>query len=167
MHVNSQSKASPDEWDESDRDDESERARDKMRTDYLNAIAQYKGQNKALRDPSTIGSYIVDSQYMTKTWGNDADDLRLDIHQTDTPGVFQANFELGVYEGIMMICVQKDVLEEHCLEADCQTVFSEDEEDYDSESEGRTLASGSTRKAPGTPRDQKSQETPVRINKFA
>jgi hypothetical protein len=90
---------------------------------------------------------------MTKTWGRDADDLRLGIHKTKTPGVFQVNFDFQVWEGIMMICVHKEILEEHCLEADRQTVFSEDssnEEDYDSGSEGRTIASGSKRKASGT-----------------
>lgn len=160
-HVASQSKAPRDFWDESDEDDERERARDKLHTDYLNAIAQYKSQTKAVRDPSPIGSYVVDSQYLTKTWGSDADDLRLDIHKTDTPGVFQANFEFGVYEGIMMICTQKEVLEEHCLEADRRTVFSEDEEDeedYELESEGRTLASGSKRKATGTQGNKKAKK---------
>ncbi|KAJ5905353.1 uncharacterized protein N7473_002269 [Penicillium subrubescens] len=157
-HVASQWKAPLDDFDESDEDDKRERARKKLHTDYLNAIAQSKSQNKAVRGPSPIGSYIVDSQYYKKQWRSGADDLRLDIHKTDTPGVFQANFEFGVHEGIMMIGVQKDVLEEHCLEADRQTVFSDDEEEYDSESEGRTLASGSKRKASGTPGTKKAKK---------
>jgi hypothetical protein len=111
---------------------------------------------------SPVGSYIVEIEYLAKNFqvcADNADNLRIDIHKTDTPGVFQANFEFEVFEGIMMICSQPDVLEEYCLEADRQAEFSEDsghEEDEESESERTTLASGSKRKASGV---RGSQET--------
>lgn len=153
------------EEEEEDRKRERERERDKVHKDYLETLAQKKSKNNDAIEYSPVGSYIVQSEYLAETWKECEDNLRLDIHKTYTPGVFQANFEFGVYEGIMMICVQKDVLEEHCLEADRQTEFSEDsegdddeEEDEDSESEGRTLASGSKRKLSGAQGKNKAKK---------
>lgn len=154
-HVASEPHTS-DDSEEVDPDAERDRERDNLHAGYLNALARRKSNTKAMNDDSPVGSYVVDSKYFKKNWGDDAEDLRLDIRKTDTPGVFQANFDFGVFEGIMMICLQKDTLEEYCVEVDLQAEFSEDEmyeEDYDSGgaySEGRTLASGSKRKAPGT-----------------
>ncbi|OOQ87241.1 hypothetical protein PEBR_18194 [Penicillium brasilianum] len=147
-------------WDFDDKVEEEavrkrEREREQMHQDYLDTLAQKKGKSKDAKDVteySPVGSYIVESEYLAKNFQVCADNLRIDIHKTDTPGVFQANFEFEVFGGIMMICLQPDVLEEYCLEADRQAEFSEDseyEEDEESESEGRTLASGSKRKASG------------------
>lgn len=139
----------PEEEIEPDVEREQERA--KLHADYLNTLAR---QSSKIEAASPVGSYVVDCKYMKETWGDDDGDFHIDIDKTDIEGVFQANFDFGAFEGIMMIDLDKNTLEEYCLEVDRQTKFSEDEyyEDRDNsegvDSDERTLASGAKRKAP-------------------
>ncbi|KAJ5584013.1 uncharacterized protein N7459_003813 [Penicillium hispanicum] len=51
-------------------------------------------------------------------WPGMAVDLSLDIHRTDTPGVFQAGFDFGVLKGVTIICSDQFALDEYCAQAD-------------------------------------------------
>lgn len=94
-----------------DEEDERENEREKEHMDYLNSRSQRS------EDVNPVGSYIVDSEAIERGFPNMADDLSLDIHRTDTPGVFKADFDFGVLEGVMIICSEKFALDEYCARA--------------------------------------------------
>jgi hypothetical protein len=125
-----------------------QQARDKMHTDYLKTLTRQKGKKKASNKVSPVGSYIVDSATFEDYFADGrTTELSLDIHETDTPGIFQIDFDFGVLEGIMMICADEETLEEYCSEeADSSDSQDEDEGDTDSETSKR----GSKRKASGS-----------------
>lgn len=90
-----------------------------------------------------MGSYIVDSAAFEDYYGTGrTDELSLDIHETDTPGVFQAEFDFGVLEGVMILCADEDTLNEYCMDSD-----DDDEESEASDSDEEGYAVGSKRKS--------------------
>jgi hypothetical protein len=91
--------------------DERENEREKIHKDYLNS------RRKQKEDATPVGTYIVDCQKIERGWDM-AEDLSLDIHRTDTPGIFKADFDFGVLEGVMIICSDKSALDEYCAQAD-------------------------------------------------
>lgn len=106
---------------------EIEAAERKRETDRAKLHADYRRQSR--KTPSPVGSYIVDCEEIKDQWPEDADGLTLDIHETATPGVFEAGFYFGALEGAMIICADEEVLERYCAEL-------EREEEDDSEEEG-------------------------------
>ncbi|GIK05558.1 hypothetical protein Aspvir_009671 [Aspergillus viridinutans] len=92
-------------------EDERENEREKMHRDYLNSRSQQT------EDVTPVGTYIVDCETIERGWPDMAGDLSLDIHRTDTPGVFQADFDFGVLQGVMIICSEKSALDEYCAQA--------------------------------------------------
>ncbi|RAH69402.1 uncharacterized protein BO66DRAFT_420893 [Aspergillus aculeatinus CBS 121060] len=106
---------------------EIEAAERKRETDRAKLHADYR--RKSREAPSPVGSYIVDCEEIKDQWPEDADGLTLDIHETATPGVFEAGFYFGALEGAMIICADEGVLERYCAEL-------EREEDDDSQEEG-------------------------------
>jgi hypothetical protein len=95
-----------------DEKDEWESGRDKMHMDYLNSRSQRK------EDVTPVGAYIVDCEALERGWPDIADGLNLDIHLTDTPGVFKAEFDFGALEGVMIICSENSTLDEYYAQAD-------------------------------------------------
>lgn len=65
-------------------------------------------------DVSPIGRYIVESEEIEAGPSCVGIDLVLDIHRTETPGVFKVDFDLGVAEGMMIMCSEKAALDECC-----------------------------------------------------
>jgi hypothetical protein len=135
--------------------EKAQQARDKLHTDYLKTLTRPKGKAKATKKVSPVGSYIVDSEAFEDYYGTGrTDELRLDIHKTDTPGVFQAEFDFGVLEGVMILCADEDTLNEYCMDSD-----DDDEESEASDSDEEGYAVGSKRKAtkPKAPKKKKSK----------
>jgi hypothetical protein len=144
---------------ENEREDE----RAEMHTDYLNTLKRKKGPRRY----SPVGSYIIVCKEIEEQWPDQADDLSLDIHETNEPGVFAASFDFGILEGAMIISAEKDALDQHCSQLDREPEFKgygdeendwskeEDEggkdEDEDDVGNDRKLTVGSKRKAE-TPR---------------
>ncbi|KAJ5485151.1 hypothetical protein N7539_005139 [Penicillium diatomitis] len=152
-----------------------EQARDKMHHDYLKTLTRKRGGSKATKNRSPVGSYIVDSACFEDHYADGRKfDLTLEIQETDRPGVFQADFDFGVLEGIMMICDDEETLDEYCREADREDDFDdsdslEDDTTESSESEVETFQQGSKRKASGSgnqvskkPKQRKARKTPSR-----
>jgi hypothetical protein len=83
-----------------DEENERQSEREKMHTDYLNTLTQPKGRAKALKHLTPVGSYIIDSEDIEQQYRDLADDLGLDIDHTDMPGVFKAEFDFGILEGV-------------------------------------------------------------------
>lgn len=113
-----------------DEEDERENGRKKIHMDYLNSRSQQT------EDVTPVGTYIVDSEAIERGYPDMADDLSLDIHRTDTPGVFKADFDFGVLEGVMIICSEKFALGEYCAdESDWNDYMDEEgsEEETDDE----------------------------------
>ncbi|KAF7176372.1 hypothetical protein CNMCM7691_002501 [Aspergillus felis] len=94
-----------------DEEDERENERERLHMDYLNSRSQQT------ENVTPVGNYIVDCETIEREFPDMADDLSLDIHRTDTPGVFQADFNFGVLEGVMIICSEKSALDEYCAQA--------------------------------------------------
>lgn len=135
-----------------DEDDERENEREKLHMDYFNS------REKRATDATPVGTYIVDSEVIEREYPDMADDLSLDIHRTDTPGVFKADFDLGVLEGVMIICSEKSALDEYCAQADrgdesdwndsIDEEGSEEADDEDSVPAKKNFKLGAKRKPP-------------------
>jgi hypothetical protein len=104
---------------ENEREDE----RAEIHTDYLNTLKR----KKSLRTYSPVGSYIIDCKQIEGEWPDRAGDLSLDIRQTKEPNVFEASFDFGVLEGVMIISAEKDALEQYCSQLDREAESDGDE----------------------------------------
>lgn len=59
--------------------------------------------------PSIIGKYIVDCETLEKGYDN-TDNLELTIANTPLPGIYQATFDFGILEGVMMLSADEYML---------------------------------------------------------
>lgn len=125
----------------------------KLHTDYLNSRGQQKN------DDSPVGTYILAIKDDGFREPDMQDDLGFSIRRTDTPGIFAADFDFQMYEGVMLISSDQAALDEHCAQADGEDdseggySVDEDESETDSEDEDDvpargTSKSGTKRKAP-------------------
>ncbi|KAJ5995326.1 hypothetical protein N7481_002303 [Penicillium waksmanii] len=94
-----------------DKESDWETRREKVHQDYLLKLARKK------EDVSLIGRYLVDSEPIEDGFLDKATDLVLNIHRTDTPGIFKVNFDFGVVEGVMLMCLEKVALDKYCAQA--------------------------------------------------
>jgi hypothetical protein len=94
---------------------ERQKGREKMHKDYVQSL---KKSGRKAKPPSPVGSYIVDCQEIERNWPDLVDDLSLNIHDTDEPGVFQACFDFGILEGVMIIGKDSAMVEQYCSQAD-------------------------------------------------
>ncbi|TVY84675.1 hypothetical protein LSUE1_G000924 [Lachnellula suecica] len=85
-----------------------------LHTDYLKTLKRTKTGKKY----SPVGKYIIDCEEIESQWPDQADDLGLDIHQTNKPGIFEASFDFGILEGVMMISLENNTLEQYCSQLD-------------------------------------------------
>lgn len=102
---------------------EQEDERTEMHTDYLNTLKRKKGP----RTCSPVGSYIIDCKQIEGEWPDRAGNLSLDIRQTKEPNVFEASFDFGVLEGVMIISAEKNALEQYCSQLDREAQSDGDE----------------------------------------
>lgn len=110
---------------------EDERA--ELHTNYLNTLKRKKGP----KTYSPVGSYIIDCKQIEGEWPDRAGDLSLDIRQIKEPNVFEASFDFGALEGVMLISAEKNALEQYCsqLDLDAESDGDEDEDGDWSEEE--------------------------------
>ncbi|EAW19308.1 uncharacterized protein NFIA_092690 [Aspergillus fischeri NRRL 181] len=138
-----------------DEEDERENEREQIHMDYLNSLSQQT------EDVTPVGTYIVDSETIEREYPDMAGDLSLDIHRTDTPGVFKADFDFGILEGVMIICSEKFALDEYCAQADRddesdwndsmdEEGSEEETDDEDSVPTKRTVKLGAKRNPPAS-----------------
>ena len=107
--------------------------------------------------PSPAGQYMIDCEEIETGYSDDVrdSDLTLEIHETTTPGVYQATFHFGIIEGMMMLGHDEAVLEKFCADEDHERFTDDcDSEDDGSgseeESSDEETAVGSKRKATST-----------------
>ncbi|KAL4904900.1 hypothetical protein BDW74DRAFT_178473 [Aspergillus multicolor] len=103
--------------------------------DYLQTLRKKSGAAARKTKVSPVGSYIVDCGSIENEWPDSAGDLSIDINETDEPGVFEASFDFGVLEGVMILCQEQSLLERYCSEADGQFDDHLGEEDWDERDE--------------------------------
>ncbi|CAI7573751.1 unnamed protein product [Penicillium pancosmium] len=103
---------------------EGQTRREKLHRKYLVKL------NRRMENLSPIGRYIVESEHLDAEPICVGIDLVLDIHRTETPGVFKADFDLGVAVGVMIMCSDKVALDEYCARVD-----REDEENWHNSSD--------------------------------
>jgi hypothetical protein len=124
---------------------------------YLDTMKPKKGA-KCAPVKSPVGSYIVDCEAIEKEWRKQAENMTLSIYEEDEAGIFQASFDFGILEGIMIISTEKDALEEYCSQHNCETESDDDgvegdDQDEDDENEGdgvKQLVLRPKRKAQGS-----------------
>jgi hypothetical protein len=104
---------------------EQEDARAEIHTDYLNTLKRKKGPWTY----SPVGSYIIDCKEIEGGWPDWAGDLSLDIRQTKEPNVFEASFDFGILEGVMIISAEQNVLEQYCSQLDREAESDGDEDE--------------------------------------
>ncbi len=152
-------------------EDERQNEQAEMHVDYLNTLKQKKGP-KGPKTYSPVGSYIIDSKEIEQGWSDPSDALCLDIRQTTEPGVFEASFDFGVLEGVMIISAEKNALEQYCSQPDyeAEADWDEDEDEDEDEKDDRKNTTGSKRKAEpprGRGRPPKKSETgPARLRTY-
>ncbi|KAL3493836.1 hypothetical protein BJX62DRAFT_234951 [Aspergillus germanicus] len=131
---------------------ERQKGREKMHKDYVQSL---KKSCRKAKPPSPVGSYIVDCQEIERNWPDLVDDSSLDIHDTDEPGVFQACFDFGILEGVMIIGKDSAMVEQYFSQADDDDEGYLDEycwdEDEDEDDEDERHMVGSKRKASAQP----------------
>ncbi|KAK4101281.1 hypothetical protein N658DRAFT_486301 [Parathielavia hyrcaniae] len=86
--------------------------------------------------PSPVGEYIVDSEDIESNWPESAQDMTLSVHETNTPGIYQANFDFGVAEGVMMLGTDERLLGQFCKENEYSEDDFHDEETLGSKRKG-------------------------------
>lgn len=147
-----------------DEEDARENRRDRIHLDYLNRRSQ------RAEDVTPIGAYIVDCEAIEKGWPDMTEDLNLHIHRTDTPGVFKAEFDFGVLEGVMIICSEKVALDEYCAQADGDVEFdwndSMDEEGSEEETDDEDTVLAMENFKPATKRNAPASKHMARSKKL-
>jgi hypothetical protein len=87
--------------------------------------------------PSPVGQYIVDCEKIER--GYEVKDLTLAIRATRTSGLYQASFDFGVIEGIMMLSADESMLapytEQYGDDSDIEDDYDEDEDEDEEEDE--------------------------------
>ncbi|GKZ29878.1 hypothetical protein AbraIFM66950_006839 [Aspergillus brasiliensis] len=107
------------------REQERENERAEMHADYLDDLKRMKGA-VARKAKSPVGSYVVDCVEIENRWSALAEDMRLEIQDTEQKGTFHATFDFGVVKGVMIIS-EGDMTESE-EEGDCGV---EDDDDYE------------------------------------
>ena len=141
---------------------EAERARERD-AEHQRFVDQQKKKKKSGKSTSTpVGQYMIDCEEIEGNW-DDTDNLTVSIFaETSTPGnIYQAHFDFGVIEGIMMLGADEGALKDYCederassgseseSESDSeQDDDDEDDEDDDDDSFITTTATSRKRKAP-------------------
>jgi hypothetical protein len=80
-----------------------------MYTDNLNTLKRKKGRWRY----SPVGSYIIVCKEIEEQWVDQADDVSLDIHETNKPGIFVASLDFRILKGAMIISAEKDNVEQY------------------------------------------------------
>ncbi|KAK4221716.1 hypothetical protein QBC38DRAFT_521393 [Podospora fimiseda] len=126
-HASKEAKAAQDE------EEEREAERAAMHKEYLDSIKKQKSR-------SPVGEYIVDCDEVEGQWPDQVDDgLTISIFDTENPDIYQAEFDFGVIEGIMLLGPNERALEEYVSLEEAEDREDYDSEDYDSEDDEEDL----------------------------
>lgn len=123
---------------------------DQEKQDKRTGTKKQTPKQNAKASSSPAGSYAVDCPEIKDQWPDLAENLGLDIYSTGEPGIFQASFDFGVLEGVMVLGLDKNKVEAYCSRMDpSENEFEEDEEDEEEEEdeEDKKPQAGSKRKA--------------------
>ncbi|CAL3971864.1 unnamed protein product [Diplocarpon coronariae] len=116
--------------------DEKESEHRELHAEYIESLKRKKGPEKP-KPYSRVGSYIT-CQEIEEQWPEQGEDLGLDIRQTKEAGVFEASFDFGILEGVMILGTDEKTVEQYCSQLD-----REDEARWDEGTETkRTSESG-------------------------
>lgn len=115
-----------------DADEEADMREEERDAEHKAYLAESKKRRLA---PSPVGQYMVDCTAIEKGWDN-TDNLTMSIRESGIPNVYQADFDFGILEGVMMLSSVKSAL----------AYFLDDDA---SDDEGGPPATGSKRKATG------------------
>ncbi|KAI1171158.1 hypothetical protein F4777DRAFT_566514 [Nemania sp. FL0916] len=102
--------------------EEREQARSKLHDGYLKTIERKQGSEGF----SPVGDYVVDCEEIEARWPDQDDDFSLSITKTGKAGIYLASFDFGVVEGVMIMGVDAEAVEDYCERYD---EFDEDEMD--------------------------------------
>lgn len=93
-------------------------------------LAEGQTSESGPRVPSPAGQYIVDCEEIEGNWPDMARDMKLAIRGTPTFGIYEASFDFGVVEGLMILSSDETVLHRFCARFD-----DEDDEEDDEDNE--------------------------------
>ncbi|KAI1271304.1 hypothetical protein F5Y07DRAFT_383271 [Xylaria sp. FL0933] len=114
--------------------EEREAERTELHNDYLKTLKRKKGPKIF----SPVGTYIVDCEKIEGEWPEQADDLSLDICETEEPGIYEASFDFGILEGVMIMSTDQMSVDQYCSQMDRET----DDENESSEEEMQSGSKG-------------------------
>ncbi|PWY65546.1 hypothetical protein BO83DRAFT_401997 [Aspergillus eucalypticola CBS 122712] len=127
------------------REQRRESKRTKMHADYLAALGRMKG---AAARKSPVGSYIVDCKEIGDGWSSLAEDIVLEMMNTQRKGKIHARFNFRVVIGVMVIS------EEHMTETDEEEI-GDDHENIGKGTKRKTIAHKHSR----PPKKAKAEKT--------
>ncbi|KAI1419720.1 hypothetical protein F5Y12DRAFT_205347 [Xylaria sp. FL1777] len=130
---------------------EREQERSELHDEYLETLKRKKG-SKAY---SPVGTYIVDCQEIEGQWPDQADDLSLDIQATDEPGIYEASFDFGILEGVMIIGRDEMAVKQYCSQLDSESDDEEDSSEDEKESGSKRKHAAAAPKSRGRGRPPK------------
>ncbi|KAJ5712457.1 hypothetical protein N7493_008925 [Penicillium malachiteum] len=134
---------------------EKEDAELQRREKRLQLHLAYHYQAQKLRS-SPVGSYIVDSTEIEQVKPSLTKNMTIDIHPTDTPGIFKAEFNFGAAEGVMIIGPSDEAVAQYSYSIKDVSEEEGDEEDGDKDE------AKSADPAPRGKGSKKSKKAPLR-----
>ncbi|OWP04507.1 hypothetical protein B2J93_1366 [Marssonina coronariae] len=96
--------------------DEKESEHRELHAEYIESLKRKKGPEKP-KPYSRVGSYIT-CQEIEEQWPEQGEDLGLDIRQTKEAGVFEASFDFGILEEVMILGTDEKTVEQYCSQLD-------------------------------------------------
>ncbi|KAI2625529.1 hypothetical protein GGS21DRAFT_306733 [Xylaria nigripes] len=154
-HVREKSKAVKAEKEEP----ENERA--ELHADYLQTLKRKNGNMTY----SPIGTYIIDCKEIERNWPEMAD-MRFKVRATDETGIFEASFDFGVVEGVMVLATDKKNLEGYRFQQrndidDIREDEMDDEEDGNARGRPNSKRKGPASRTRRQGRPSKKAKTPT------
>ncbi|KAK4203968.1 hypothetical protein QBC40DRAFT_262003 [Triangularia verruculosa] len=84
---------------------------------------------RAPKRTSPVGQYIIGCEDIESDWPELAENMKLSIRTTPTPGLYQADFNFGVIEGAMMMSGDERTLETFCARSEYNDDSNSEDED--------------------------------------
>ncbi|KAI0809590.1 hypothetical protein GGR55DRAFT_695956 [Xylaria sp. FL0064] len=140
-----------------------EAERTKLYNDYLKTL-------KRKKDPkifSPVGTYLVNCEEIEGQWPEQADDLGLTIRKTEESGIYEAIFEFGILEGVMITSTDQMSVDQYCSEMDRETddEYESSEEEMQSGSKGKRAVASPKGRGRGWP-PKKFKSTLSQLRKY-
>lgn len=132
--------------------DPREAARDARHQKYLDDMIRAKKEHRMMPGPGPIGHYMVDCEKISGGWSEAQDyDMMMLIGWNDSLEVYEASFDFGIFEGIVIFSEDDAVLDRLSGSkgySNANEYYDEEDEENEDEEEEPSSTTSGKRKAP-------------------